>query len=180
MRFLDAILWGFLQNAPVIMLLAAAVWYWAQKKKACSITCALGGAVAGPLLVHFTELVTGGHHEPLTVTLVNIVSLSLLQVLLVAYLGTEANWSNWRVDLGLGSLAGVSLAVAQGFTSQGARLVAAVLPSMVLAVGGTLALVGIRKLKGRTLALALASAALLAAVMTLLINAVDGRSWTQG
>jgi hypothetical protein len=172
MKILSAIRWEFVRNAPVIVLLVAAVWYWGQEKKAQSMACALGGAVARPLLVRFTDPTLGIYREPTGVTVVNIISMGLLHVLLVAYLGTEANWSNWKVDLGLGSLAAVSLAVSQGLVLPGAPLVTTVLPSLGLAVGGALAFVGIRTLKGRTLFLALASAAVLAAAVTLVVSAI--------
>jgi hypothetical protein len=180
MRFLNAVQWGFLHNAPVIVLLVAAVWYWAQEKKALSTACAMGGALARPLVVRFAGPVVSGTNEPLEVTIVNIISMGLLQLLLAAYLGTEANWSNWKVDLGLGSLAGLSLAVAQGLVWQGVPVMTAIVPSLALAAGGALAFVGIRKLKRGTLALALATAALLVAMMTLMVNAIDCLHRTQG
>ena len=131
-----------------------------------------------PLLIRFTTPMISGCHEPLELTIMNVLSMSLLQVLLVAYLGTEADWSNWKVDLGLGSLAGMSLAVAQGFTSPGTDLATTFVSTITLAVGGALALVGIRRLKERRLSWALVSAALLAAAMTMVISAMDCISWT--
>jgi hypothetical protein len=178
MRFLNAIRWGFLHNAPAIVLLVAAVWHWAQQKKAHSVVCALAGAAASSLLARFTRPVISGYHEPLEVTAINIVSMGVLQMLLVAYLGTEANWSNWRVDLGLAGLAGVSLAVGQGLASQQVPMGATLLPSLALVAGGAMALVGIRKLKGTNLVWALASAALLAALAT--AAAIGCRYWAQG
>jgi hypothetical protein len=162
---------SLLHNGVVIVLLVAAVWYWAQRKKAASMGCALGGAIARPLLVALTEGTMGGPYRPLNVTLVNGVSLALLQMLFVAYLGTEARWSNWRVNLGIGSVTGVSLAVAQGIAAPGAPLLAAASISGALAVGGALVLVGIRTLKGRTLVMALVSAALMAVAMTVVVSA---------
>lgn len=178
MRFLGDIQWGFLYNAPMIISLVVAVRYWAQEKKALSVVCALTGGVARPLLVRFVDPVISGCQAPVNLTLVNAASMGLLQVLLVAYLGTEANWSNWKVDLGLGGVAGVSMAVARGIASPRMPLVTAVLSSTALAVGGAAAFVGIRELKRRTLLLALTSAALLAAAVTFALSAIDCLQWS--
>jgi hypothetical protein len=180
MRFLNAVQVGILYSAPTIVLLVAAVWCWAHEKKALSVVCALAGAVVGSLLARFTRPAIGAHHEPLEITAINIVSMGVMLMLLVAYLGTETNWSNWRVDLGLAGLAGVSLAVAQGLASQRVPVGATLLPSLALVAGGAMALVGIRRLKGANLVIALASAALLAALMTVAAHAIMCRYWTQG
>jgi hypothetical protein len=171
--FLNAVFWEFIQNFPVILLFVVAVWLWAKERRAQAGTCAVSSGVIGSLVIRFTEPMASGYTETWTITWVNAVTMSLLQVLFAAYLGSEANWSNWKVDLGLGGLAGVSLAVAQGLASQGSPLIGVVLHSIALAVGGALVLVGIRKLKNESLVSALASAILLVIVMTLFISAID-------
>jgi hypothetical protein len=171
--FLNAVFWEFIQNFPVILLFVVAVWLWAKERRAQAGACAVSSGVIGSLVIRFTEPMASGYTEPWTITWVNAVTMSLLQVLFAAYLGSEANWSNWKVDLGLGGLAGVSLAVAQGLASQGSPLIGVVLHSIALAVGGALVLVGIRKLKNESLVSALASAILLVIVMTLFISAID-------
>lgn len=173
MKFINAVFWEFIQNVPVILLFVTAVWCWARGRKARSIAYVLVGGVTGALLIRFTEPAASGYHEPLEVTIVNIISMNLLQVLFVVYLGTEADWSNARTDLLLGAMAGLSLAVAQGLASQGSPLIAVIVHSIALAVVGGLVLLGIRKLKKQTLTSALASGALLAVAMTLFISAID-------
>jgi len=180
MSFLNTIQWEFVQRVPPIVLLVAAVWCWAQGKKRSSIVCALGGGVAGPLLARFSAAVTGGAGEALEVTVVNALSMILLHLLLVAYLGTEANWSNVKVDLGLGGLAAVCLAVLEGITTGRANVAAALWPSAPLGASGALALLAIRGLKGQKLALALASAALLGALITMAAGAIGFGGWARG
>lgn len=173
MRFLNALLWESIQNTPVIVLFVFAVWHWTRRRKTRSMVCAIGGAVVGSLLIRFTEPAASGYHEPVEVTAVNAVSMSLLQFLFAVYLGTEANWSNWRMDVFLGAGAGVALAVAQGLAAPDPPVIGILLHSLALASAGALVLVGIRKLKGQDLTSALASAALLAIVMTLFISLID-------
>jgi hypothetical protein len=107
------------------------------------------------------------------VTAVNIVSMSLLQVLLAAYLGTEADWSNEKTDLLLGAMAGISLAVTQGLASQALPVIGIIGHGIALAAMAGGVLLGIRKLKNQTLVSALANGALLAIATTLFISAID-------
>ncbi len=178
MRLLSDIQWRFLYTAPMIVLLVVAVRYWAREKKARAIACALVGTLTRPLLVHLAGPTISGCQEPMNLTIINAISMSLLQVLLVAYLGTEASWSNWKVDLGLGSMTGVSMAIAQGIASGETPVATAVLSGIALALGGAAAFVGIRELKKRTLLLALASAALLTTVVTFTLSAIDCLPWS--
>jgi hypothetical protein len=104
---------------------------------------------------------------------VNVVSVSLLQVLLAVYLGTEADWSNEKTDLFLGAMTGVSLAVAQESALQGLSHFDIVGRGIPLALMGGLVLLGIRRLKNQTLTSALANGSLLAVVTTLFVSAVD-------
>lgn len=173
MKLFDNVFWEFVQNVPVIVLFIIAVWLWARTRKVYAVVCALCGAVVGSLLTRFTELGTNGSYEPIAITIVNVVSLSLLQVLLAAYLGTEANWSNQKTDILLGAMMGVSLAVAQGLVSQGLPLIGMTGRGIALAIVGGMVLLGIRKLKNETLVSALANGALLAVAATLFVSAVD-------
>jgi hypothetical protein len=131
-------------------------------------------------LCWFGSAVTGAAREALEATVVNAISLSLLHLLLVAYVSTEADWSNWRVDLGLGGLAGLSLTVAQGIAGRVASLALALWLSLALAAGGVLVLLVIRRLKGRSLALALGSAALLGAVIAVAASTISFDGWARG
>jgi len=180
MSFLNAIQWEFVHRVPAIILLVAAVWCWAQGKRRCAIACALAGGVAGPLLARVSAAVSDGAGEALEVTLVDALSMILLHLLLVAYLGTEANWSSMKVDLGLGGLAAVCLAVLEGITTGQANIAAALWPSAPLGASGALALIAIRGLKGQKLALALASAALLGALITMVAGAIGFGGWVRG
>lgn len=173
MKFLNAVFWEFVQNLPVIVLFVAAVWLWSRERKRQSVACTLTGAIVGSLIIRFTEPLKSGYHEPWSITVTNVVAMSLLQLLFTAYLGTETNWSNWKTDMLLGALAGIALAAAQGLASQGSPLIGIILHSVALAVAGALVLVGIRKTKGQALIPALGSAILLVIVMTLFISAID-------
>jgi fluoride ion exporter CrcB/FEX len=175
MRFLNAVLWEFVQNFPVIMLFVIAVWLWARERKAESSLCAVSGAVIGSLAIRFTEPLASGYHEPWSITLVNVVTMSLLQILFTVYLGSEADWSNWKVDVVLGGLAGISLAVAQGLASQGSPLIEFVLQGIALITVSSVALVGIRQLKDKPLATALASVVLLGFVAALVSSVITYR-----
>lgn len=173
MKFLNTIFWEFVKNAPVIVLFIIAVWLWARTRKTSAVACALCGAVVRSLLLRFAGPATNGYYEDLAITAVNIVSISLLQVLLAAYLAAEADWSNEKTDLFLGAMTGVSLAVAQGPASQGLPSVDIIGRGILLAVMGGLALLGIRRLKNQTLTSALANGSLLAVATTLFVSAVD-------
>jgi hypothetical protein len=166
------VLWGVLQNASVILLLTGAVWYWAREQRARSTVCGLVGALASSLLIRSSQPMASDYNEPCEVTIVTVVAMSLFQLLLVAYLGTEARWSNWRVDVGLGSMTGVSLAVAQGLTLQSPRWMGMILHSLGLTATSVLVLLGMRKLREQTLTSALRIALLLAVVTTLLTRAM--------
>lgn len=166
-----SVLWGSLRNAPLIALFVSAVWHWAREKKMSSIVYVLLGAAISSLLIRSTGPIAGDYGEPDQVTAVTFVTLSLLQVLLVVYLGTEAEWSNCKFDVGLGAMTGISLAVAQGLAPQSPSWIYTALLSVGLGAVAALALLGMRKLKERPLPSALASALLLGAAMTLLIQA---------
>jgi hypothetical protein len=172
-KFINALFWEFVQNLPILVLFVAAVWFWAQRSKAKAMTCIAAGAVAAALVIRFTEPLTSGYWEPVSVTIVNVVSMSVLQFLVAAYLGTEARWSNQKMDLVVGGLTGVSLAIAQGVASQGSPLIGIILHSVALGVACALILVAIRMLKGKSLASALANSILIVVVMTLLIGVID-------
>ena len=173
MKFIDTLFWEFIKDAPVIVLFIIAVWLWARTRKASAVACALCGAVIRSLLIRFVGSATNRHCDALAVTAVNVVSMGLLQVLLVAYLGTEANWSNEKTDLFVGAMTGVSLAVAQGPAWQGWPRVDLIGRGIPLAVMGGLVLLGIRRLKNQRLASVLANGSLLALATTFLVSAVD-------
>ena len=172
MRFFQvdesSIIWTTLQTVLLVALFVSGVWHWAREKRFRSMACALVGAFTGSLLIQLTRPLAGGG-KPFEATALVMMSMTLLQVLLVVYLGSEADWSNWRVDVGLGSIVGISMGVARTLAAQGALWLDAVVQSIALAVPAVLGLLGIRKLKERTLPSALAAAVLLVATVTAIL-----------
>lgn len=175
MRFLNAVFWEFIQNLPVIMLFVAAVWLWARGSKRKASMCIVASAIVGACIIRFTESMktTSDYMEPIQVTLVNVMMFGILQTLFVAYLGAEAQWSNWKTDLLFGGLAGASIAIAQGLAASGAPLVGVILHSISLAVAFSLVIVGIRLSKDKSLPAAMTSSILIVIVMTIVISIID-------
>ena len=170
-----SILWDILESVSVMALFVGAVWYWAHERRRRSMVLALVGASACALLIRSTEPLASDYCEPLPVTAVTIVSMGLLHSLLVVYLGTDAEWSNWRVDIGLGSAVGFFLAVAHGLATDACPWFRVALRGLALAVPGVLGLLGIRKLKGKALKTALAFALVMAGVVTAVAQAMGYR-----
>ncbi|MBN1873820.1 MAG: hypothetical protein JXA33_06290 [Anaerolineae bacterium] len=174
MPFIQAIFWEFIQNAPVLILFVAAIWLWAKDRRRDAVLCILVSAIAGALLIRVTEPLISGYHEPWSITLVNIVTFSILEVLFTAYLSMENRWSNWYTDALLGALAGVGIALAQGLAAGGGSpWLGIVLHSLALGLIGTLLMSGLRRQKNKPLKTALINATGLAIFMTLIISAID-------
>jgi len=173
MRFLSALFWEYVQNAPALVCLIGALWHWARDEKRRAVGCALAGAFAGALLIRYTEPLASGYVEPPSVTLINLIAMAILELLLAVYLAAETNWSNWQVDLGMGALAGLSLGMSQGVASPDSPLIGIVVHTVALGLAGVFVLVGARKLKTEPLRTALAYGMLLAVVMTLAIGVLD-------
>jgi hypothetical protein len=169
------ILWYVLQNISVMALFVGAVWSWARERRRRAIALALVGALASSLLIRSAEPLASDYCEPLPVTAVTFVSMGLLQSLLVVYLGTEAEWSNWRVDISLGSVAGFFLAAAHGVATEACPWFDVALRGLALAVSSALILVGMRKLREENLTTALAFALVTAGVVTALAQALGYR-----
>jgi len=168
-----SVFWEFWQNLPVIAFFVVAVWLWAKGSKARAIGCAVTGAVVGSLVIRFTEVMADGSREAMSVTLINMVALSVMQVLFMAYLGVEREWSNWKTDLMLGGVAGVLLAITQGLAAPGALLIGVILHSAALALVGGMVLIGVRLLKGQSLVKASLYSVLITVTMTLVISLLD-------
>lgn len=174
LKFANALFWELAQNASGVVPFVLAVWLWAQRKRGMSILCLSVGGVASSLVIYLTESAKTGHAGSFPVLIANVVVISLLQLLIVPYLGSQARWSNSKTDWLIGALAGVALAVAQGLAAAGQDSLASILlHSAALAVGCALVLVNVRALKHKALAPALAGSGLIAFVMSLAIALVD-------
>jgi len=174
LRFLNAMWWEFFQNIWAVVLFVAAVWLWARGSKGKALVCMLAGGVASALAIYLTERVKSGHEETIEILLTNIASMSVLQLLIAPYLGSEARWSNWKIDWVVGLLAGSGLSIAQALADpNGSPLIGVILHCISLGVAATVILISIRSLKGRPLPAALGGALLIVVVMTLIIGLVD-------
>jgi len=171
--FVETLVWEFVQNVPVICCFAIAVWLWSRDRRRAAIGILVAGSVAGALVIRSTEVLADGGKEAWSVTLVNGVALSVMQVAFTAYTGTERRWSSWRTDLLLGITAGVGLAVAQGLAAPGISTIAVILHSIALGISGALVLIGVRLLKGQALAKTVGYAIGIALAMTVVIGIID-------
>jgi hypothetical protein len=171
--FTGAIVWELIQNLPLILSFVLTVWWWAHRDKRKAIACLVIGSIVNALVIRFTEPSIHGYYETVGTTLVNVVSLGLLMFLFAAYLGSEAKWSNRRIDVLLGGLAGIFLGTAQGLASSGDLMIGIVLHSLALALAAPVVLIGIRALKGQTLSTALKGALLVSVMMTIIISLLD-------
>jgi len=174
LRFLNAVFWEFTQNLPGIVLFVVAVWWWARQSRGKASLCILVGAIVSSLIIYLTESAKTGHVETVRILVVNIVIMTLLQALILPYLGVEAKWSHRKIDLIVAGLAGSTLAIAQGLADQDSPpLIGIVLHSAALAVAIAAILVNVRDLKTKTLPAALAGSVLIVVVMTLIIGLID-------
>ena len=134
MGFAGAVIWELIQNLPLVLSFVLTVWWWAHEEKRKAIVCLVVGSIVNAVVIRFTEPSIHGYYETVQTTLVNVVSLGLLMFLFAAYLGSEAQWSNRKTDVLLGSLAGIFLGMAQGLTSSGDLMIGIVLHSLALAL----------------------------------------------
>jgi hypothetical protein len=171
--FAGAIIWELIQNLPLILCFVLTVWWWAHKDRRKASVCLFVGSIVNALIIRFTEPSIHGYYETLQTTLVNVLSLGLLMFLFAAYLGSEAEWSNRKIDVLLGSLAGIFLGTLQGLASSGDLLIGIVLHSLALALAAPVVLIGIRALKTQSLATALKGAFLVSVMMTIIISLLD-------
>jgi hypothetical protein len=170
-----AFLWEFVQNLPVLLGFAAAVWWWAKDERGKTVAASAAGGALGALVIRYTEAWKIGRPfmEPWSVTLVNVVGFTLFLLLFAIYLGHEGRWSNRRMDGALGALAGAGFALAQGLAAPGAPVIGIVLHSVALALAAAVVLILIRRMKAQTLREALGNAALVTVVMTAIITVID-------
>lgn len=173
LRFLNALFWEFIQNLGLVPSVAA-IWLWARRKRGKAVLTMLLSAATFSGAIFLTESAKVGRGGHLDTMLVNMVVLSVLMFLIIPYAGTEAKWSNWKMDCGVGIGAGVCVAVAQGLASPGrSPLIGILLHSVALGVAGAVILVNLRLLKNKNWWAALGGALLLVVVMTLIIGLID-------
>ena len=173
MEFWEAILWEFVQNAPLIIAFTAAVWLWARRSRHQAVGIMLAGGVCGALVIRVTEPLIHGYVEPVAATAVNAVLMGLLMVPFAAYLGSESRWISWRSDVILGAAAGIALGCAQAAATPGAPVLGAAIHCLSFALSFPLVLAGIRYLKGTALRGALIGALVIAVLVTMVIGLVD-------
>jgi len=176
-KFLIAFFWEFMQNLPPVIGFVVAVWLWKQRRRREAVVCAVGGGVAGALLIRFTEATINDIVEPVAVTITNILVFSLGMLLFVAYLGAEgqSKWSTWKMDLILGWGMGILIGVSQALATGGVHILGIIVHSLAMALPIPLVLIGLRALLKNisTLTSALIRSVLLAIAMTLIIGLVD-------
>ena len=172
--FLEAIFWESVQNLPLIAGFVGGLSLWHGGCRWAAVACAVTGSVVGALVIRLTESrIVEGHDEPLAVVLVNMLTMSILTVGLVAYL--SASWSNWKTDLGCGAVAGAGGALAQDLAA-GEPI--GIRHCIALGLAAPIALAGTRGLAS-TLP-AWVNIVVITAVATLIISLIDyGPTHTQ-
>jgi hypothetical protein len=173
--FLVAFFWELVQNLPVLLGFAAAVWWWAQEQRSKALIASGVGGVVGALIIRYTESWKIGRPfmESWSVTLVNMVGFSLFLLLFAIYLAQEERWSNLTIDLVLGILAGGGFALAQGLAAPDAPVIGIILHSIALAFSASVVMVMMRRLKAQTFQMALVNALLVSVIMTAIITVID-------
>jgi hypothetical protein len=162
--------WEFVQNLPAIAGFLLALDLWQQAKPLPSLACMVASSVTGSLVIWATEArIVAGHREPPQVVVTNVAGITVLMLVLAAYL--SAGWSKWWTDLVFGLFGGVALGVAQDLAA-GSRVGWGHATAFALAF--SLGLVGVRILSA---ALPLgASVLVVTAAVTALICVTDYRS----
>ena len=109
--------WEFLQNLPLVAGFILAFQFWQQGQQLVAIVCIVASSVVGALIIRLTETkIVTKPREPLSVTFINIIVMSLLMLVVIFYLA--APWSNWQIDLIAGGLLGVVLAASQNLAAK--------------------------------------------------------------
>lgn len=150
-----------------------AVWLWARRRKSIAIAFILANSVVCPLIIRVTEPYKHGYVEPLSATIANVIAIGILMFLLVPYLSTESKFSNVRMDLLLGWLAGALLGIAQGLATPEMPFIGVVVHSTALMLVTPLILIGTRYLRNQTFSAALGKTLLITSIMTVVIGLLD-------
>ncbi len=173
MKFIIATLLEFVENTALVLPFVAATWFWAQHSRGKSILCMMSGALVGSLTIRLLEPLVIGEVETIGVTLVNIASIALLELIIIPYLGANASWSNTKTDWLIGGLAGGGLALAQSLAEAEPLGIGDIVHIIALGAGSALVLTSVRSLKGKSLRHALEWSLLIVLVMTLAISLLD-------
>jgi hypothetical protein len=166
--------WEFIQNLPLVAGLMLALQWWQESLMISSITAMISGSLLGAFLIRLTEknivdedqagLV--GSHEPISVTLTNIVVMFILMFILTVYLTAE--WSTVFTDIPLGALIGFTLSASQ---SKAAGRPIGGRHSLAFAAAFPIALIALRTLS--TTLPVMPSILLLTLIVTLIITHID-------
>lgn len=173
MGFVRAVGLEFLQNLPLIMSFVAGVWLWARRYQRTALICLVAGSISTALVIRFTLPYIRGYNETMAVTAVNMLSLCVILPLFTVYLGSEARWNNWKMDVILGGSAAMLLAIGQGIASAGVPWLDIVLHTVALGLSAPVVLINTRTLKAKPLPAALSGALLITVMMTVIISMLD-------
>jgi hypothetical protein len=112
LEFLWLLVWEFAQNLPLVVGFIVALERWQQGEEMIAIACMVAGSVAAALVIRVTEpKIFEGHCESMQAVIANVLTFSLLMLVLVIYLSTS--WSRWWMDVAGGLIVAVVLAVVQ-------------------------------------------------------------------
>ncbi len=167
MQVTRIITWEFIQNLPLVAGLILALQLWQQEQRLLALICILTGSVSGSLIIRFTEAkIVTKPREPLSVTFMNVIVMSLLMLVVIFYLA--AQWSNWLTDLIVGGLMGVVLAVSQNLA---AKKRIGIGHMMAFVIAFPLALISIRMLVN--ILPAIVAILLITFIITVVISFID-------
>ena len=142
LEFLWLFVWEFAQNLPLVVGFIVALERWQQGEEMSAVACMVAGSVIAALVIRVTEpKIFEGHRESMLAVIANILTFSLLMLVLVAYLSTD--WSRWWMDVAGGLIVAVVLAVVQ---DRAARERFGVIRSLALGLSCSVSLIFIRLL----------------------------------
>ena len=171
-KSIQTVTWEFAQNLPLITGFMLALRYWQQGQALVAIICAVISSIVGSLIIRLTEAnIVDKPREPLSVTMTNMVIMSLLMLIIILYL--TAPWSNWKIDFIVGGLAGVVLASAQNLA---AKKRIGIGHMMAFALAFPLTLISIRMLTG--ILPIVGTILLLTLFITVIISLIDYGFWS--
>lgn len=167
-RFGKVYFWEFLQNFPLLLGFLLALEQSNQKNWLFMFLFCFFGSVFGSFAIRYTEpKITSGKLEPLSVTLTNLVSFSLIAGIVAIYF--SQGWGNWMTDcligFGLGIVVGYGQDLAEGKKKPGVRHI------LALSIAFIFALIAIRYVA--QVFLPVWGGIILTAVVTLVIVMID-------